>query len=87
MSFAGFSFETAIRRTFLWEKSVSCGWRGERWEVRGEERRGEGEEGRERGIYILSSVCEFYLREDVAEVFGQVLCAGGVDWHCLFFLC
>lgn len=56
---------------------------------RGEEgRRGDGRK-QEAGIYILSTggVCGFYLREDVAEVFGQLLCAGGVDWHCLFFLC
>jgi hypothetical protein len=41
--------------------------------------------GGEREAYILtSSVCGFYLGEDVAEVFGQLLCAGGVDLH--FFL-
>ena len=57
-------------------------------EERGVRSRREKKGGEEKA-YILSTgcVCGFYLREDVAEVFGQLLCAGGVDWHCLFFLC
>ena len=70
MSFAGFSLETAMRRTFDEISMV-----GERGSERGKGRK-----------YILSGgVCGFYLREDVAEVFGQLLCAGWVDLH--FFLC
>lgn len=58
---------------------------GEGRDERQEEKKG----GEEKEAYIPSTgcVCGFYLREDVAEVLGQVLCAGGVDWHCLFFLC
>lgn len=88
MSLAGFSFETAMRRTCGECSALVQGIiEQEAGEFREEEKRGGQRREREaEAYYILSAgcVCGFYLREDVAEVFGQLLCAGGVDWH--FFL-